>query len=125
MAKEFYSQVIGKQACYASATDEKSADGSHHHYDFTNVPEPGSPAISLSKLKFQNGRPEEVGVNGVSDRAVIAAVIDHLEGFQSGPFACSQNAQAIGSLKNAIAWLVSRPNLSGRVQGSTNGATPE
>jgi hypothetical protein len=123
MPKQVYASP-GK-TLFASATDEKSADGSHHHYAFTNVPAPGAPEIPLSSIKFQNGRPEDVGVNGVSDVMVLAAVVDHLQGFQRGPFACNENTQAIAALENAIAWIRLRPNLSGRVQGTAKGATPE
>jgi len=120
MAKEFYNRA----SCAAAATDEKSADGTHHHYEFSHTPTPGGPTVPLSKLKFQNGLADEVGVNGVTDRMVLAAVIDHIAGFQAGPFACPQNEYALTSLRNAIAWLDNRPVIRTPRQGSTpNGAT--
>lgn len=123
MPKQVYASA-GK-TLFATATDERSADGSHHHYAFTNVPAPGAPEIPLATIKFQNGRPEDVGVNGVSDLMVLAALIDHLQGFQNGPYRCDQNSQAIANLQNAYSWINLRPNLSKTPQGATKGATSE
>jgi len=118
MARQVYSAK--KQGmCSASATDEKGADGASHHYEFTHHPTVDSPAIPLSSLKFQNGDPAQVGVNGVTDEMVLAALIDHLKGFQGGPYACNENANAVQALINGLAWLNGRPNLYGRgIQGA-------
>lgn len=119
MAKVMYSSGNG---CHAAAVDEKSADGAHHNYEFSHTPSLGSPAIPLSKLKFQNGPADDVGVNGVTDVMVIYAVIDHLDGIQSGPYRCHQNDQAIAALRNATQWLARRPKFRlAPQQGSTPG----
>jgi len=45
------------------------------------------PARHLTIL-FQNGPIGEVGVNGVTNEALLAIVADRLRGFQGGPTAC-------------------------------------
>lgn len=59
-------------------------------------------------VSFQNGGIREVGVNGVTHEALIAIVIDRLEGFQAGDFPCRENADAIIDLKRALEVLNKR-----------------
>jgi hypothetical protein len=59
-------------------------------------------------IKFQRGPIKEVGVNGVSNEALLAILIDRMRGFQSGPFACRENACALTKLEEALHWLHSR-----------------
>ncbi len=67
-------------------------------------------------FKFQNGSPQTVGVNGITNEVLIAILIDRLEGFQSGPFACEENHEAIYSLNRAKDFLnfrTEKRNLAG------------
>jgi hypothetical protein len=66
----------------------------------------GAPAEHATVL-FQNGPIGEggVGVNGITHEALIAILIDRLEGFQSGPYACRENALALTKLQEAAHWL--------------------
>lgn len=59
-------------------------------------------------IKFQNGPIAEAGVNGISNEALLAIVEDRLKGFQSGPYACRENALALTKLQEALVWLHSR-----------------
>lgn len=59
-------------------------------------------------VAFQNGPIAEVGVNGVTQEALLAILIDRLEGFQSGPYACAENAAALNHLRSALDVLHSR-----------------
>ena len=59
-------------------------------------------------LDFQAGNPSEVGVNGLTNEALLAVVIDRLQGFQSGPFSCRENALALTHLEDAMHWLQHR-----------------
>lgn len=59
-------------------------------------------------FQFQNGTIAEVGVNGVSQEALIAIVIDRLKSFQAGEFACEHNAEALGHLQGALKWMHAR-----------------
>jgi len=57
---------------------------------------------------FQNGPIPENGVNGLTQEVLIAICIDRLEGFQSGQFACRENALALTKLQEAQMWLLKR-----------------
>jgi len=53
-------------------------------------------------ISFQNGPIGEVGVNGISNEALLAIVEDRLAGFQSGPFACDRNQLALTHVHLAL-----------------------
>lgn len=61
-----------------------------------------------SEVRFQNGPIAESGVNGVTNEALLAVVIDRLRCFQSGPFSCRENALALTKLEEAMHWLNAR-----------------
>ena len=46
-------------------------------------------------ISFQNGPIGEVGVNGITNEALLAILIDRLEGFQSSKYACEENETAL------------------------------
>lgn len=57
---------------------------------------------------FQNGPIAEVGVNGITHEVLLAILIDRLEAFQDGPYACHENELALTKIKEAKEWLFSR-----------------
>ena len=59
-------------------------------------------------MQFQNGPIQEAGVNGISQEALLAIVEDRLIGFQSGPYACRENAVALTKLQECMMWLQKR-----------------
>lgn len=59
-------------------------------------------------IVFQNGPIKEGGVNGVSQEAVLAILIDRLRSFQAGEYACEHNAHALEFLQGALKWLKAR-----------------
>lgn len=59
-------------------------------------------------ILFQNGPIAENGVNGVTQEVLLAIIIDRLESFQKGPFACRDNAVALTHLETAKLWLFKR-----------------
>jgi hypothetical protein len=59
-------------------------------------------------IKFQDGTLKESGVNGLTHEVLLAILIDRLECFQRGSFACVENARALGALKMAAESLHSR-----------------
>ncbi len=65
------------------------------------------PAVMLP-VRFQNGPILEAGVNGISIEALLAIVEDFLAGFQSGQFACRENAIALTKIQEAMMWLQKR-----------------
>lgn len=87
-----------------SVLDEPGPGGAHHKYLIRHLTSP-SPNCAI---EFQNGPIKEVGVNGVTHEALIAVCIDRLRSFQSGPYACRDNAEALTHLENAQLWLQKR-----------------
>jgi hypothetical protein len=78
--------------------------GAAHHYQVL-VPN-GAPMHV--HLNFQNGGINEVGVNGITQEALLAIVIDRLRSFQAGPFACSENQEALMHSQEALRALHAR-----------------
>lgn len=72
------------------------------------------------RLGFQNGPIGVVGVNGITQEALIAILVDRLEGFQSGQFANDYNQRALDHLKSAQAELLARTTerMSRGVEGT-------
>lgn len=70
----------------------------------------GSPATVTDEddylyIKFQCGPVLGAGINGTTIEAVIAVLVNRLQGFQDGPFKCRENALAITKLEEAKMWL--------------------
>lgn len=61
-------------------------------------------------FEFQNGPLQETGgvPNGLSNESLLAIVEDRLLGFQSGQFACRENAIALTKIQEAMMWLQKR-----------------
>lgn len=59
-------------------------------------------------IVFQNGPIQEVGVNGISNEALLAVVEDRLISFQAGQFSCRENAIALTHIQEALMWLQKR-----------------
>ena len=59
-------------------------------------------------IDFQRGPIKEVGVNGLTNEALLAVLIDRMTGFQSGEFACEENREVLNNLLNASRWLQER-----------------
>lgn len=78
--------------------DHKAAD--HKDYEL-----PGGVVI-----KFQKGA-MELGRNGVTTEEVLNVLIDHIGGFQKGPFACRENAIALTNIETAKLWINERARL--------------
>lgn len=67
--------------------DEPGAGGANHSYA---IDWPGN----RRTVDFQNGPIKEAGVNGVTQEALLAIVMDRLDSFQAGSFACDANQRA-------------------------------
>lgn len=99
-----------------TALDAPGPGGAHHHYGIDCA---GSEALGVD-IHFQNGPVAEAGgVNGITIEALMAVCIDRLECFQSGPFACAENAVALNSLRLAMTMLHGRTvdRAARRVEG--------
>lgn len=94
------------QAIRIVSYDNKPGDPGFCHYRLIHVTE--HTGTLISEIHFQEGLPSEVGCNGITNEALLAIVIDRLRGFQSGPFACRENALALTKIEEALHWLQAR-----------------
>lgn len=79
--------------------DDPGHGGACHEYSLT-VPKNGRYDIN-----FQNGPIDVVGVNGLTHEALLAIIVDRLEAFQKGAYACRENAIALTKIQEAQHWL--------------------
>ena len=100
-------EIGTKKYTEVNVLDEPGAGGANHKYSISSVKEP---SVILGVVNFQNGPIKEAGVNGVMNEDLIAIVIDRMRGFQSGNFACRDNAIALTKLEEALMWLRNRTN---------------
>ena len=84
------------------AMDSRGVGGASHRYVTMAGP------VQLGCIKFQEGPILESGVNGLAQEDLLAIVIDRLQGFQSGDFACGENGRALEALEMALGWLRQR-----------------
>ena len=82
--------------------DTPGQSGACREYSITS----GNAAPTL--VSFQNGPINEVGVNGVTHEALLAILCDRLRGFQHGPYASPDNAEALKALGCAQVALLRR-----------------
>lgn len=87
----------------ADARDPNAGNASHAYEVVDDTGE------VLAHISFQHGPRNVPGSTpGVLDAAILAILIDRYEGFQSGPFACDENAAALGHLHLALDWMRTR-----------------
>ncbi len=101
-----------------NVVDEPGAGGACHRYDITGFDTEKNPSStppdgfksSFSRLivLFQNGPINEAGVNGVTQEALLAIIIDRLQCFQAGPYKSSYNEIALDHCKAALEQLLAR-----------------
>ena len=100
-----------KKYTHTMVMDEPGAGGANHKYEIhrnQTTEECGKQGSLIGVINFQNGPIKEAGVNGVMNEDLIAIVIDRMQGFQSGQYACRENAVAITKLEEALMWLRKR-----------------
>lgn len=110
--------VSGDQAVQLriAVIDEPGAGGANHRYEISGFDASKNPSADPdwfpipieTYIVFQNGPIKEVGVNGVTQEALLAIVIDRLRSFQAGPFSCRENALALTKCEEALMWLQRR-----------------
>lgn len=87
-------------------TDEPGQGSACHNYTVQSVAQNEHEQVAiLSQVNFQNGPIKEAGVNGCHNEDLLAIVADRLHGFQSGPYACRENALALTKIEEALHWL--------------------
>lgn len=96
------------------ATDDPGPGGAHHRYSFT------CSCGRLGEVPFQKGGVQKPSdVNGLTNEALLAVVIDRLECFQAGPFPCLENDIALTNCREALAVLKAR--TAGRLARGVEG----
>lgn len=91
------------EAIQVLVLDEPGSGGACHQYRLVQ----GDPSFVVD-IPFQNGPIGEVGVNGISNEALLAIVEDRLLGFQSGRYVCRENELALIALQECLMWLQKR-----------------
>lgn len=88
---------------------DEPAFGACHKYEVAVIDKTG---LELPKkicdIQFQTGPVQEAGVNGITHEALLSIVIHRLTSFQSGSFACRENAVALTHIESALMWLEKR-----------------
>lgn len=89
--------------------DDRDDNGGAHSYQIQFPEAHDSEELGgIIDIKFQQGPLQETGYNGITDEALIAIVIDRLEGFNTGPFRNRYNSLAITKLEEGLMWLNKR-----------------
>lgn len=90
------------------AVDEKSCGGANHQYKVTYFTIDFDDRIekTAADIQFQCGpRKEFDSIHGVLDTDLLEIVRDRLKGFQSGEYACRENACALTHIEEALMWM--------------------
>jgi hypothetical protein len=105
-----------------TVTDEPGAGGANHVYEISGFDEHVNFVAGLghNTINFQNGPINENGINGLTQEVLLAIVADRLRAFQSGKFACRENALALTKIEEAQHWLHHRTlsRMSRGVEGT-------
>lgn len=99
------------EALLVNVLDEPGQGNACHEYQirkFVNNEPDDTADVEIANIRFQNGPIKEFGVNGISNESLLAIVEHRLQGFQSGEFACRENAIALTKLQESMMWLHSR-----------------
>ena len=96
------------EALRVEVLDEPGPGNACHEYCISYLRNDRDGTAEETRLYFQNGPIQEVGLNGISNEALLAVCEDRLVGFQSGPFACRENAIALTKIQEALMWLGKR-----------------
>jgi hypothetical protein len=82
--------------------DKPGPGGANHEYDVV------LPNGRVTRISFQNGPIGDAGVNGLTHEVLLAIVADRLRAFQAGPFANSDNVDALNHVQMAQDALLRR-----------------
>jgi hypothetical protein len=130
MSRELTAHKVNgcNEAITVAAVGDPGPGGACHHYRASCPGSENGPPSWAINLPFQNGPIKEAGVNGVTHEALLAIVVDRLQSFQKGPYACRENAIALTKLEEAVHWLQHRtqgpprPGRGGDARRLTGGA---
>jgi hypothetical protein len=109
------------EAIGIEVADDLGPGGGNHHYVLTTTADVG--VINVTDLVFQNGPIGEVGINGISNEALLAVIQDRLDGFSRGKFSCVETELALSLVRTALEVLKSRTKR--RISQGTEGTMAE
>lgn len=89
------------------AVDAPGPGGACHRYEITGFNAAANPSHTEARsngavILFQNGPIGVAGVNGITNEVLLAIVADRLRSFQSGDYACNENAHALARIEAAL-----------------------
>lgn len=94
--------------------DEPGCGGANHRYQIDGpirtIGGESAPSFRVD-VRFQDGPIKENGINGITHESLLAILIDRLEGFQRGPFACRENEVSLSLLRSAMGNLHHRTKV--------------
>jgi hypothetical protein len=105
--KEFMRVIRETEHERVFVMDEAGEGNACHDYNIVPA-DVDANSLSGTRVVFQRGPIQEHGVNGCQNEDLLAIVIDRLQGFQSGNFACRENAIALTKIQEALMWLEKR-----------------
>lgn len=89
--------------------DERGQGNANYRYNIEPSTPPAKNEVSFCQaISFQKEPIKEAGVNGIQSEDLLAIVIDHLQGFQSGTFSCRETAIVLTKCQEALMWLDKR-----------------
>lgn len=99
--------IYSDKALEVCSMDRPGPGGACHQYEvFSN--DDTDHGRSLMSIHFQEGPVKHNGVNGLQHEPLIAIIIDRMQAFQAGKYACKENEQAIMRLEEALMWMNKR-----------------
>jgi hypothetical protein len=109
------------EALIIRALDVIGPGNACHCYEIDQVGGAPNSGGVKTLLRFQLGPIKESGVNGISNEALLAIVIDRLRGFQGGEYSCKENSVALTHTETALLWLQkrTRERLARGVEGTS------
>ena len=90
---------------HAFATDNPDKSGANHFYTVMDSKD----QMIMGYIRFQQGARGGVDLpNGLRDDDLLEIVRDRLKGFQSGPYPCEENDEALEHIELALQALKKR-----------------
>ncbi|MBE6825853.1 MAG: ABC transporter ATPase [Ruminococcus sp.] len=106
------------------AADETGTGNANHEYDIYPAQNFSEDTEPLLCIQFQHGaRKEPDSIHGLLDTDLLEIVRDRLRGFQSGQFACRENACALTHIEEALMWMNRR--VEDRIERNVLGTEKE
>ena len=84
-----------------TGVSDEEAIKAAHHFTFDG-------SMGGSKLHFQEGPIEEVGINGIQAPSVLTAIVEYLREISKPPHNSRETALAITKIEEAVLWLDKR-----------------